>query len=58
MYWIYLQQEEAKRLEKERKKQQAEAEKAAKEAQKRIPPHNYLLRKQTNILNLMTRYVH
>ena len=33
-----IQQEEAKRLEKERKKQKAEAEKAAKEAQKRIPP--------------------
>ena len=33
-----LQQEEAKRLEKEKKKQKADAERAAKEAQMKIPP--------------------
>jgi len=38
IFLYILQQEEAKRLEKEKKKQKADAERAAKEAQMKIPP--------------------
>lgn len=52
-----LQIEEAKRKEKELKKQKAEVEKAAKEAQKRIPPSE-LFKKETDKYSKFDAKVH